>query len=207
MGYITIKNRCENSFIEKHSEFIGYLCPVQTPEQAVEFINEIKSKHRKAKHNVYAYILRDNNISRYSDDGEPQGTAGIPVLDVLKKRGLTDVCCVVTRYFGGVLLGGGGLVRAYTHAASIAADNAQIMKMCECYRLTVNTDYSLYGKIDYIISQSFETKLISSNFGNDVSVEILVKKEDISDFENKITDISNGKAVICKSQLIFEDFA
>ena len=110
MNYFTISQPAEASFVEKKSEFIGYIAPVKTGDEAVEFVNKIKAMHRKAKHNVYAYIVRQDNISRYSDDGEPQGTAGVPVLDVLQKRGLTDVCVVVTRYFGGILLGGGGLV-------------------------------------------------------------------------------------------------
>ena len=95
MNYITIKSPAKASFIEKRSEFIGYLSPVTTNDEAVEFINSIKAEHRKAKHNVYAYILRNDNIVRYSDDGEPQGTAGVPVLDVLQKNNLTDICCVV----------------------------------------------------------------------------------------------------------------
>ena len=133
MNYYTISKPAKGSFIEKRSEFIGHIAPVKTNDEAVAFINSIKAEHRKAKHNVYAYILRQDNISRYSDDSEPQGTAGMPVLDVLRKRGLTDVCVVVTRYFGGILLGGGGLVRAYSHAASIACDAADIMHMCLCH--------------------------------------------------------------------------
>ena len=129
MNYLTVSEPAEASFIEKCSEFIGYISPVSTSEEAVDFINGIKARHRKAKHNVYAYILRQDNISRYSDDGEPQGTAGMPVLEVLRKRGLTDICVVVTRYFGGILLGGGGLVRAYSHAASLACDAAHTMDM------------------------------------------------------------------------------
>ena len=107
-GYSTINGRAEASFTERRSEFIGYIAHVETNDEAVDFIGEIRAMHRKATHNVYAYILRDGCTSRYSDDGEPQGTAGVPVLDVLMKEGLTDVCCVVTRYFGGILLGGGG---------------------------------------------------------------------------------------------------
>ena len=147
MNYFTISQPAEASFIEKRSEFIGCIAPVSTKDEAVEFINSIKSKHRKAKHNVYAYILRKDNISRYSDDGEPQGTAGVPVLDVLKKRGLTDVCVVVTRYFGGILLGGGGLVRAYSHAAAIACDAAHIMNMCVCKKIKIECDYSLSDSV------------------------------------------------------------
>lgn len=151
MNYFTIYEPAEASFIEKKSEFIGYIAPVKTNDEAVAFIASIKAMHRKARHNVYAYILRHDNISRYSDDGEPQGTAGTPVLEVLQKRGLTDVCIVVTRYFGGILLGGGGLLRAYSHAASIACDAAKIMDMRLCHRMKINADYGMSrGKSKFI---------------------------------------------------------
>ena len=107
-------------FFKKRSRFIGYCAPVTTQEQALEFIEKIKSKHWDAKHNVYAYILREGGVKRYSDDGEPSGTAGMPVLDVITKNEIYDVCIVVTRYFGGVLLGTGGLVRAYSQGAKVA---------------------------------------------------------------------------------------
>ena len=132
--YSTVRGFAEASFTEKRSEFIGYIKHTETADEAVDFINEIRAKHRKATHNVYAYIVREGNTSGYSDDGEPQGTAGTPVLSVLQKEGLTDVCCVVTRYFGGILLGGGGLVRAYSHSAKIAADAAERLIMCRCIR-------------------------------------------------------------------------
>ncbi|MBS6444183.1 MAG: YigZ family protein [Ruminococcus sp.] len=205
MGYLTIKDRAEASFIEKHSEFIGYLAPVTTNDEAVAFINEIKSKHRKATHNVYAYILRDDNIVRYSDDGEPQGTAGVPVLDVLKKRGLTDICCVVTRYFGGILLGGGGLVRAYSHATSIAVDSASIMDMCSCYQLKFSMDYTLYGKVNYILP-NFDIKILDTNFSNCVTITLLVKVERFEELNKKLIDVSNGSIVVEKSQEMFMDF-
>lgn len=105
MSYKTIRNRTEASFTEKKSEFIGYISPAGTEEEAIGFINEIRAMHRKATHNCYAYILRNNNTGRHSDDGEPGGTAGMPIYDVLSKNGITDVVCVVTRYFGGILLG------------------------------------------------------------------------------------------------------
>lgn len=205
MGYITIKDRAENSFIEKHSEFIGYLAPVTTNDEAISFINEIKSKHRKATHNVYAYILRDNNIVRYSDDGEPQGTAGVPVLDVLQKKGLTDICCVVTRYFGGILLGGGGLVRAYSHATSIAIENAIIMDMCGCYQLKFSIDYNLYGKINYILPD-FYVKILDTSFTDCVTITLLVKVEHYKSLNNKLIDVSNGTINIEKSEEMFMDF-
>ena len=114
--YKTVRKNAQDQFVEKRSRFIGYACPVQTEQEALDFITSKKSEHWDASHNVYAYILRDGTM-RFSDDGEPQGTAGMPVLDVLRKSGVTDVVTVATRYFGGILLGGGGLVRAYSHTA------------------------------------------------------------------------------------------
>ena len=135
--YKTVLQEAQDDFVEKRSRFIGYVRPVSTEAEALAFIAEKKSKHWDASHNVYAYILRDGGVMRYSDDGEPQGTAGIPVLDVLQKSGVTDVVVVATRYFGGILLGGGGLVRAYSHTASIALQAAGIVTMRECLMLEV----------------------------------------------------------------------
>lgn len=206
MNYYTVSEVAEASFIEKRSEFIGYIAPVKTDEEAVNFINTIKAKHRKAKHNVYAYILRKDNISRYSDDGEPQGTAGVPVLDVLQKRGLTDVCVVVTRYFGGILLGGGGLVRAYSHAASLACDAAHTMDMCLCHRLKICTDYGMYGKLTYILP-NFETITVNSDFADSVTLELFVLSEKLSALISEITEITNGSAEITDCGELFEDFS
>lgn len=206
MNYFTISDTAKASFVEKRSEFIGCIAPVKTNDEAVDFINSVKSQHRKAKHNVYAYILRQDNISRYSDDGEPQGTAGVPVLDVLKKRGLTDVCMVVTRYFGGILLGGGGLVRAYSHAASLACDAAHIMNMCLCRRIKLVTDYNLYGKIAYILP-NYDTITVSSDFGSDVSLEILVLSDKAEALQKELVEITNGSVVITDCGELFEDFS
>lgn len=206
MNYFTIDKPASASFIEKRSEFIGYIAPVKTNDQAVEFVNSIKAMHRKARHNVYAYILRQDNISRYSDDGEPQGTAGVPVLDVLQKRGLTDVCMVVTRYFGGILLGGGGLVRAYSHAASLACDAAHIMDMRLCHRLRISTDYGLYGKLSYILP-NYKTITVSSDFGQDVALEILVMSDMLDPLIKDITETTNGSASVSDCGELFEDFS
>lgn len=205
MGYVTIRDRAENSFIEKRSEFIGYLAPVTTDGEAAEFIAEIKSKHRKATHNVYAYILREGNVTRHSDDGEPQGTAGIPVLDVLQKRGLTDVCCVVTRYFGGILLGGGGLVRAYSHATSIAIDSATLANMCSCYKLKLSTGYNLYDKVNHVIP-NFGIKVLDTTFTDYVTITLIVTIEDYPALNDRLVDITNGNIVIEKSEETFMDF-
>ena len=206
MNYTTIKGFAKDSFIEKKSEFIGYISPVKTNEEAVEFINRIKSENRKAKHNVYAYILRGNNITRYSDDGEPQGTAGMPVLDVLLKENLTDVCVVVTRYFGGILLGGGGLVRAYSHACKLAVDAAVKMEMYECFEVTLKFNYSLYGKIEYSLNE-FDIKMLSDEFSDSVTLTLLVKADMYQKLVQKLNDITNGKISISKSELKFGDFA
>ncbi len=207
MNYFTIKDFSKASFVEKNSEFIGHICPVKTGDEAIEFIEKIKSEHRKAKHNVYAYIVRDNNISRYSDDGEPQGTAGVPVLEVLKKNNLTDICCVVTRYFGGILLGGGGLLRAYSHSAKIAIDSAEILNMSECRKLTITTDYNLYGKISYCLPE-FHIKMINSEFEENVKLQMFVKIEYYDELIKKLIDITNGKIQTDTDNIIlFEDFA
>ncbi|MCM1133610.1 MAG: YigZ family protein [Ruminococcus flavefaciens] len=206
MNYFTVSQPASSSFTEKKSEFIGYIAPVRTNDEAVEFINKIKSMHRKARHNVYAYILRNDNITRYSDDGEPQGTAGVPVLDVLQKRGLTDVCIVVTRYFGGILLGGGGLVRAYSHTASLTCDSAHIMDMRLCHRLKIRTDYNMYGKISYILP-NFDTLTVNSDFGSDVELEILVMSDRLTALMKELTEITNGSADVADCGELYEDFS
>ena len=206
MNYFTVSKPATASFIEKRSEFIGYIAPVKTNDEAVEFVNSIKAQHRKARHNVYAYIVRQDNISRYSDDGEPQGTAGVPVLDVLKKRGLTDVCMVVTRYFGGILLGGGGLVRAYSHAASLACDAAHIMDMRLCHRIRLVTDYGLYGKISYILP-NYQTITENSDFGSDVTLDLLVLNEMLSPLMKELTEATNGSVNVTDMGELYEDFS
>ncbi len=205
MKYITIKSPVSASFIEKRSEFIGHLCPVETNDEAVAFINKIKEQHRKAKHNVYAYILQNDNITRYSDDGEPQGTAGVPVLDVLQKNGLTDVCCVVTRYFGGILLGGGGLVRAYSHSAALAIESAEILNMYSCTTLKLTIPYDLYGKVTYILPD-YEVKQLSSDYANEITLTLNVKSELEQKLCDKLVDITFGKIIIEKVAEIFDNF-
>ena len=205
MKYITVKSPAESSYIEKRSEFIGHISPAETNEDAINFINHIKENNRKARHNVYAYILRDGNISRYSDDGEPQGTAGIPVLEVLRKNNLTDVCCVLTRYFGGILLGGGGLVRAYSHSTALAIEAAEVLKMYKCSELILSLSYDLYGKITYIFSD-YEIKQINSDFSDGVKITARVKSELEKPFFNKLTDITFGKIKINKTAEIYDDF-
>ncbi len=206
MEYKTIAERCEARFIEKKSEFIGYLAPVETEEQAVEFINEIRSMHRKATHNCYAYILRDNSAARHSDDGEPSGTAGVPIYEVLRKEGLTDVACVVTRYFGGILLGAGGLVRAYTRGAKDAVDTAKIKVMALAEQLELSVEYSLYGRLPQIFAE-FDVRVISEDFADHVKILLYVREELAEKLRKKLIDCCNGKIVVDIKQKSWFDFA
>ncbi|MEM1485399.1 YigZ family protein [Oscillospiraceae bacterium PP1C4] len=192
--YTTIKAYASDEFVEHRSRFIGYIKPVTTEQEAVAFINEKREQHWNATHNVYAYILRDGQIRRYSDDGEPQGTAGIPVLDVLQKEGLVDVVAVVTRYFGGVLLGAGGLVRAYSHGVKLAVDAAQRMTMSECTELELEFGYELYGKISYILPKYF-AQTIFSDFGVVVKLHLLLKDCYIAPFEKELAELTAAQVV------------
>ena len=151
MVYKTVYGKGSAEIVEKKSRFIASVAPVSTEEEAIAFVNDIKAKYRDARHNVYAYVVKENNISRFTDDGEPSGTAGAPVLDVLLKEGITDAAIVVTRYFGGTLLGTGGLVRAYGKAAKDGVLNAKICEKIYCHELLITTPYDLHGKIKYIV--------------------------------------------------------
>lgn len=206
MEYRTIAAPVTASYIEKKSEFIAYLVPVVTQEEAMEAIESVRRQHRRARHNVYAYVLRAGNASRYSDDGEPQGTAGVPVLDVLQKKQLTDVCCVVTRYFGGILLGANGLVRAYSHSAALAVDAAQQKIMCPCYPVSIRTDYTLYGKILYHLPQK---ELIQTDtiFAEDVTLQLLVRDTYWDILQKELTELTNGKVTLSVGALQYADFA
>lgn len=206
MEYKTIARRCEARFIEKKSEFIGYLCPVQTEEQAVAFIEEIRAMHRKATHNCYAYILRENNAARHSDDGEPGGTAGVPIYEVLRKEGLTDVCCVVTRYFGGVLLGAGGLVRAYTKGAKDTVDAAQIKCMAEAVKLAVTVDYGLYGRLAQVFAD-FDARVEDERFADNVRIVLHIRAENSQKLTDKLVDVCNGAVSVEEIEKLNFDFA
>lgn len=172
--YTTLAGEGVGVYEEKRSEFIGVAAHIDSEKDAQELIKRIKAEHHDARHNVFAYVCASGNVQRYSDDGEPQGTAGIPVLDVIRKSGLDDVCVVVTRYFGGVLLGAGGLVRAYTAAAKLAIDEAGIVtyeKYSE-FRLVLN--YSDYQKILAKLP-SFNAKIDNTDFATDVTFDIALR--------------------------------
>lgn len=192
--YKTVEKEASDFFIEKKSKFIGYAKPVKTQEDALEFISKIKSKHWDATHNVYAYVLRENNIQRYSDDGEPSGTAGVPVLDVMLKESLVDVCVVATRYFGGTLLGAGGLVRAYSHTSKIALEAAGIITMAQCSVMRAEVDYSFYDRLNILLSD-FSAVILDTSFSDKVCVEFSVKENIVDSLNAKLIDVSNGKYI------------
>ncbi len=202
MEYRTIEKESCDEFIEKKSRFIGYIKPVTTKEEAVEFINSIKSKHWDATHNVYAYVLRDGQTRRYSDDGEPQGTAGIPVLDVLIKENVVDCVVVATRYFGGILLGGGGLVRAYSHTAKIAVDAGGVITMRLCALMSVKCDYTFYGRMNSLIPE-FGGVIDDTVFEEDVKIKFHLPADIEGEFNAKLIDSSFGKVRAEKTGEIF----
>ena len=204
MGYKTIKDFAKAEFIEKKSRFIGHIMPVKTEKDATEFIQKISKEHYSATHNVYAYVLREGQKARFSDNGEPQGTAGVPVLDVIQKEGLTDVCVVVTRYFGGIMLGAGGLVRAYSHSAKIAVDAASILNMQDCTEFLVDCDYSSYGKIKKLFEKYNVTEK-ESDFQEIIRLTLIIKSEQFCAFETDLTELSNGKLKTYNPKNIFFD--
>lgn len=191
--YKTVLQDAEAEMIERKSRFIGYCRPVKNQDEAIGFINEIRAMHRQATHNVYAYVLREDNIMRYSDDGEPAGTAGVPVLEVIKKEGLTDICVVVTRYFGGILLGAGGLVRAYGKSAKLSIDEAKRIEKIYCKLYLIRCDYSTYGKLEYTINTEGYI-LKDCAFENDVCMTVGVKPDEENAFLKAVADISGGSA-------------
>lgn len=146
-GYKTVLREARDEVVIHKSRFIGHAAPVSSAEEALGFLARIREEHRDATHNCYAYIIgRNAGIMRYSDDGEPSGTAGMPIIEVMKAQGVVDCAVVVTRYFGGILLGTGGLVRAYTASAAAALAAAKVVTVRACVRLTVSVDYALYER-------------------------------------------------------------
>ncbi len=191
-NYLTVAKAAVDEFTEKRSRFIGAIQPVTTEEEALAFIRARQKEFWDAKHNVYAYVLEGGNLCRFSDDGEPQGTAGIPVLDVLRKEGLTDCAVVVTRYFGGILLGGGGLVRAYSHSAKIAVDAAGVVEMRRCLLGEIDCDYSQYGWIPAFLAEEGAT-VTDTRFGEGVTVCFSIPQEGRGHLEATLIDRSNGR--------------
>ncbi len=163
----------EDHFVEKRSKFAGRLWRVETREDAAEKIRQMRETYWDATHNCYAYILREGNFMRYSDDGEPQGTAGLPILEVLRHENLQNVCCVVTRYFGGILLGTGGLVRAYTKGAQIAVAAAGVSQMSRFSVMLIACPYALLAIVEQLLPE-FEAQTEEKEYGADVTLTVSI---------------------------------
>ena len=189
--YKTVQNSAQAEFTEKRSRFIGTCKPIKTEEEAIAFINEMRSKYWDARHNVYAYSLRDGQIMRYSDDGEPQGTAGIPVLEILQKGGITDAVIVVTRYFGGILLGTGGLVRAYSHSAKLALAEAQVITMRECILCSLICSYTQYGKISSLIPELGGVQ-DDVEYADNVKISFHIEETQLGTLNKQLADATGG---------------
>lgn len=201
-SYITIHHYASYEYEDRKSVFIGEAMPVSTEEDALHFIETVKKKYPDARHHVYAYVLRDNSIMRFTDDGEPQGTAGMPVLDIIRKNGLTDTVIVVTRYFGGTLLGTGGLVRAYTAAALGAVENAEIITYDVYVTFSIETTYSDYQKFAPIF-QEMGYRSTDVRYTDKVLLTGSIRKSFADQFADKLVQITSGRV---KMQIIDEKF-
>lgn len=195
MEKFIIKEGGQGEIVEKKSRFIATVLPIDTEEEALQYIEKIKKKYWDARHNCFAFVIGSNNeIQRFSDDGEPQGTAGKPILETLLNENLHNTLIVVTRYFGGTLLGTGGLVRAYGQSSKEGIRNSVIQKVCEGISFKLTVDYNSIGKIKYIMGQ-MEITDAQEEYGQNVVLSILMKKDEYNEFNTKVTDATGGKAV------------
>lgn len=192
-AYTTVSGFAQAEYIEKRSRFIGGIWPVETEEQAAAVIAQTRAKYWDASHNCHAYILR-SGTQRYNDDGEPQGTAGMPILEVLRRETVTDALVIVTRYFGGTLLGAGGLVRAYSHTAKLALNAAgkRVMQPCALVRVTV--PYALYNRIGALF-ENHAALILDSVFGEAVTLELRLPAKNLPAFTLELTELSGGSVV------------
>ena len=200
-GYRTIAGIAESEFVEKRSRFISAIAPVATVEEAADFLRTRRERYHDAGHTVYAYLLRSGQ-QKYSDDGEPQGTGGLPVLDVIQRSGLTDAIVTVTRYFGGILLGAGGLTRAYTRGAADAVAAARQIEYALCAVVEVVCDYNQYGRIQNAYPK-LGARLVDSDFAADVTLRLLIKAGDAPAFIDAITELTAATALAEQVETLF----
>lgn len=202
-SYLTIEGCASAEIEEKKSRFIAQIAHVETEEAALEFLSAIKAEHRMARHNVYAYILRGSGASdriRYSDDGEPQKTAGLPTLQVLQHAELTDVIAVVTRYFGGTLLGTGGLVRAYTQATQAAIEAAILVTISRCIDISLTIPYQLYDQMVRIAADE-QAKTISTIYTDTVHLVLRMLEGTQEPLLKKVRELCHGNEQIELSEV------
>ncbi len=194
--YKTVLNEAVCEIEEKKSRFIAHVKPVASEEEAVAFINELKTKYWDATHNVYAYFIGGNNIvQRYSDDGEPSGTAGLPTLEVIKRMNVQNIVVVVTRYFGGTLLGAAGLIRAYGKSAALGIEKAGIVIKRLCKEVRIIVEYTMFGKLQsFLISKGYTLKDII--YEQDVELIVFVYVDEIENFSKLVTEATNARAIV-----------
>ncbi len=204
-GYKTIKAETSAQIEIKRSRFIATVCPCTTEEEATAFISAMRKKYWDARHNVYAFTLRNNGIKRFSDDGEPHSTAGLPVMEAIEHFGVVDVAVVVTRYFGGILLGTGGLVRAYSEATELALKSAEVVTVLPAKQFKVVCDYSDY---DVFVKQAVKAgaRIEDTVYAEKIEITVAIPLEDYSDFEVKCTDVFCGKMPFIAPEDIFLGF-
>ena len=191
--YKTLRRAASDEFIIHKSRFIGYASPAQSEEEALAFLQSIRTKHKDATHNCYAYVIgRNAGVMRYSDDGEPGGTAGLPMMEVLKAQGMVNCCVVVTRYFGGVLLGAGGLVRAYTQGCAVALKAAQVVVMEPSRRYLCEVGYPLWDRVQHTL-RTLPVQLLGSEFTTAVTFTLLMREKDSDDVLSELTRITDGR--------------
>lgn len=196
MGYKTVGNTAESRFTEKKSIFIGLAKRVFNEDEAKEFISEVKTRYKDARHHVYAYTMEeDMHVQRYSDDGEPHGTGGIPILEVIKKNDLRNVCIVVVRYFGGIMLGAGGLTRAYVKGAADAIEASGVVERVSGHQINLSLDYDLFGKIQYFFKES-HIGIIYVVYTDKVKASVFLETVQLEKTIQEITNLTSGKAEI-----------
>lgn len=201
--YATIIEPGMGEIVEKKSKFIGYACHVETEEEAIAFVTEIKKKHYDARHNCYAYSTGEEHpLLRFSDDGEPGGTAGKPILEVITGKKLCNVCIVVTRYFGGILLGTGGLVRAYTEAAKACIASTEIVRKCMVIPMQIITNYTDLGKIQYILGNE-RIDIKDSEYGKEVILKMEVFIDDLERIKKMLIEATAARAVFKQENAVF----
>lgn len=201
--YRTIFDMGTDEIVEKKSRFIGYVAHVESEEEADAFVLSIKKKHYDARHNCYAYVIGENQQKlRFSDDGEPGGTAGKPILEVITGLGLVDVCIVVTRYFGGTLLGTGGLLRAYTQAAQKCVEATEIINKQLVIPVNIVTNYNDLGKIQYLLGTE-KLPVTESDYGEEVKLTVAVPYDDYDRLEKQLIEITAAKVTLEKNEAVF----
>lgn len=194
MGIKIVFDGGEEELIEKKSRFIATVKPVDSEEEALEFIAAIKKKYWNARHNCFAFVIGERQeIQRCSDDGEPQGTAGRPMLDVLLGEDVHNVAVVVTRYFGGILLGTGGLVRAYSRSVQLGLEASTIIEKIKGSRITIQTDYNGVGKLQYLLGQR-GIPIVDSQYTDVVKLELLVEESTVTELHEAVTEATSGRA-------------